>query len=216
MAIEATVLSLLVDPNNTNVVYAGSNGDGVYKSIDGGGSFTAIGSPKSGIVYSLAKTGDRLYAGTHEGGVSVSRDGGETWRNAHAAEGRGYSSAPTAKARSTSAPTSRGFRAIATAGATGSDSAGRSFGPDCACVEGFAVAIDPSDRERVYLTASYSGLLVTEDGGRTWKDGGRHGFTATGPTGIAIDPRQPRASMSARSERASSSQRTAEGIGSAE
>ena len=33
---------------------------------------------------------------------------------------------------------------------------------------------------------------MTGDGGRSWKDGGRHGITASGPTGVAFDPQQPR------------------------
>ncbi len=82
-------LSLLVDPDNGNIVYAGTNGNGVYKSTDGGASFVRIGSPRRGIVFSLAKSGDKLYAATDLGACRVSRDGGATWRNTGAAEGRG-------------------------------------------------------------------------------------------------------------------------------
>ncbi len=64
------VWRLLVDPTNGNIVYAGTNGNGVYKSIDGGASFVRVGSPKRGIVFSLAKSGDKLYAATDVGGVS--------------------------------------------------------------------------------------------------------------------------------------------------
>jgi len=63
---------------------------------------------------------------------------------------------------------------------------------DCACQLGDAVAVDPSDHEHVFFTASQGGLLVTEDGGRTWKDGGRHGLTARDPSPIAFDPQQTR------------------------
>jgi hypothetical protein len=72
----------MVDPDDGNIVYAGSNGDGVYKSTDGGNSFARVGSPAVGVVLSIVKSGSKLYAGTAGGGVSVSEDGGATWRNA--------------------------------------------------------------------------------------------------------------------------------------
>ena len=65
--IDSTVSVFLVDPSNGNIVYAGTNGNGVYKSINGGASFVRVGSPRRGIVFSLAKSGDKLYAGTDVG-----------------------------------------------------------------------------------------------------------------------------------------------------
>ena len=72
LAIETTVRQLIVDPMDSNVCYAGSNGDGVDKSTDGGVTFARIGSPHVGVVHALAKSGNRLYAGTATEGVSVS------------------------------------------------------------------------------------------------------------------------------------------------
>ena len=86
-AIDTTVWQLIVDPMDSNVVYAGSNGNGVYKSTDAGATFARIGSPHVGVVYSLAKSGNRLYAGTATEGVSVSEDGGATWTTTGVAEG---------------------------------------------------------------------------------------------------------------------------------
>ena len=87
--IDATVWGVSVDPDDGNVVYAGSNGNGVYKSIDAGVSFAPVGSPAVGVVFSLAKSGHRLYAGTASGGVSVSEDGGATWRNTGVTQSQG-------------------------------------------------------------------------------------------------------------------------------
>jgi photosystem II stability/assembly factor-like uncharacterized protein len=56
---------------------------------------------------------------------------------------------------------------------------------------GNAVAIDPSDREHVFFTAE-GGLLETENGGRSWKDGNRYGMVAGAPSVVAFDPQQPR------------------------
>ena len=85
--IDSTVWACFVDPSDGNIVYAGSNGDGVYKSTDAGATFARVGSPEVGVVLSLAKSGNRLYAGTATEGVSVSEDEGVTWRNTGVAQG---------------------------------------------------------------------------------------------------------------------------------
>ena len=74
LAIDSTVWSLLADPGHSGVIYAGSNGKGVFRSVDGGNTFTRVGSPKIGVVLSLAKSGGQLYAGTAGQGVAVSND----------------------------------------------------------------------------------------------------------------------------------------------
>jgi photosystem II stability/assembly factor-like uncharacterized protein len=209
--VDATVLALLVDPSNGSIVYAGSNGNGVYKSIDGGASFARIGSPQANVVFSLAKGGDKLYAGTNENGVSVSKDGGVTWKNTGVAEGRGYALS-TDSAGALYLGTNFEGAFVLPAGDRHDrdgerdedfdDDRGdrnhkwRRLGwkqlEDCACQEGYAVAVDPSDRKHVLFTANLGGLFVTRDGGRTWKDGGLHGLTALSPSGVAFDPQQPR------------------------
>jgi photosystem II stability/assembly factor-like uncharacterized protein len=63
---------------------------------------------------------------------------------------------------------------------------------DCNCESGHAIAIDPSDDRHVFLSTNDGGLLVTEDGGRSWQDGGLRGLSARAPRGIAFDPQEPR------------------------
>ena len=79
----------LIDPDDGNVVYAGANGNGVFKSTDGGMSFVRVGSPRVGVVFSLVKSGDKLYAGTAGGGAAVSTDGGVTWRDTGVSQSQG-------------------------------------------------------------------------------------------------------------------------------
>ncbi len=74
--------ALAVHPNVRGVLWAASE-HGVFRSDDGGASW---GPPGSGLVitdvHSLAvdpKTPTTLWAGTHGGGVYVSRDGGASW-----------------------------------------------------------------------------------------------------------------------------------------
>ena len=208
--VDPTVLSLLVDPTNGNIVYAGTNGNGVYKSIDGGASFVRIGSPRRGIVFSLAKSGDKLYAATDLGGAEVSRDGGATWQNTGAAEGRGLALSTDSAGvlylgtnlegafvlpgdhHPSQAPGQ--FEDVYSSKGS-QDSKWRRLGwkqlRDCACQQGLSVAIDPSDREHLFFAAD-GGLLETENGGRTWEDGNRHGIVAGAPSVVVFDPQQPR------------------------
>jgi photosystem II stability/assembly factor-like uncharacterized protein len=205
--IDSTVWSLLVDPNDGNIVYAGTDGNGVYRSIDGGASFARIGSPTSEIVFALAKTGDKLYAATDVGGVSVSRDGGLTWRDAGVAEGRALALSTDSTGAVYLSTNLEGAFVLPASGraaerledaANAQDADARRWKRlgwktlrNCACQEGGAVAIDPSDHEHVFFS-SEGGLLVSEDGARSWKDGNRHGLRAGSPTVLAFDPQQSR------------------------
>jgi len=53
------------------------------------------------------------------------------------------------------------------------------------------VAVDPSNHNHVFFTTNDSGLLVTNNGGVTWEDGGIHGFVARAPRGVAFDLQTP-------------------------
>jgi hypothetical protein len=78
------VRSIVVDPNNSKTVYIGTNGQGVYKSIDGGGSWNNVLAP-SGTIDCLMLTGGTsasLYACVHSVGLQQSVNGGTTWTDA--------------------------------------------------------------------------------------------------------------------------------------
>jgi photosystem II stability/assembly factor-like uncharacterized protein len=195
--IDSTVWSFLVDPLNKDVVYAGSNGMGVFASTDGGNSFARVGTPDVGVVLSLARSGPNLYAGTATGGVSVSSDGGATWRNTGAADGLGLAlSTDSTGAVYLGTNFEGAFVHRALPGAAGSRQsnwrrlAWNVLGK-CACQNGHALAVDPGDHRHVFLTTNDGGLLVTRDGGRTWRDGGENGLFSRAPRGIAFDPQDP-------------------------
>jgi photosystem II stability/assembly factor-like uncharacterized protein len=207
LGIDTTVWQIIVDPTNSNVVYAGSNGNGVYKSTDAGATFARVGSPRVGVVLSLALSGGRLYAGTATEGVSVSEDGGATWRNTGAGDGLALGLSVDSSGAVYLATNFEGafvlpaaghphrFKESASAG-DARDNGWRRLAwkqlKDCNCESGHAIAIDPSDDRHVFLSTNDGGLLVTEDGGRSWQDGGRHGLSARSPRGIAFDPQEPR------------------------
>jgi streptogramin lyase len=76
------VYALVIDLQKPETVYAGTTGHGVFKSIDGGTTWTTINTGLTDLrVYALAinpQTPNTLYAGT-PGGVFRSIDGGTTW-----------------------------------------------------------------------------------------------------------------------------------------
>jgi hypothetical protein len=66
---------LAIDPATPATLYAGTSGDGVFKSTNGGGNWTAANTGLTNTdVNTLAidpATPTTLYAGTHGGGVFV-------------------------------------------------------------------------------------------------------------------------------------------------
>jgi photosystem II stability/assembly factor-like uncharacterized protein len=91
--IPGRIVDLAVDPTNVNVVYAASAAGGIFKSVDGGGSWTAVfddfGPQPLGAIAINPANPQILYAGTgepnaatdnYEGtGVYKSIDGGASW-----------------------------------------------------------------------------------------------------------------------------------------
>ena len=72
---------LAADPANKDVVYAGTNGNGIFRSTDRGQTWSAVGLSGQ-IVKALAVSphdSDVIYAGTKPALIYVSRDGGQSW-----------------------------------------------------------------------------------------------------------------------------------------
>lgn len=80
---EADVPALTVDPNNADVIYAGTK-DGLYRSTDRGAHWQRLGFAERGVeVWSVLvhpKRPKTLYAGVSPVGVYRSDDSGDTWR----------------------------------------------------------------------------------------------------------------------------------------
>jgi hypothetical protein len=62
-------------------LYAGTRGDGVFTSVNGGGKWSPSGLTKMEVSYLVmdSKTPPALYAGTDGGGVYKNTNGGESW-----------------------------------------------------------------------------------------------------------------------------------------
>ena len=78
----AEVVTLAADPNHAAVIYAGTQGHGVYRSADGGRSWSPVGLAGQ-IVKSLAVSPhnpDVIYAGVKPAAVYKTDDAGRHWR----------------------------------------------------------------------------------------------------------------------------------------
>ncbi len=83
-----TFTAVVVDPKDSSIIYLGTYGAGVFKSSDGGNSWTQkINGLANPLIQSLAISPQNsaiLYAGTYNSGIYKSTDGGNSWANANA------------------------------------------------------------------------------------------------------------------------------------
>lgn len=83
--IMADVLSLATDPDNPNIIYAGTYGSGVYKSTNGGDTWSQVGlNYKDTGVYELTidpRNSRIIYAGTDgsRGSCCLTKKGADLW-----------------------------------------------------------------------------------------------------------------------------------------
>jgi photosystem II stability/assembly factor-like uncharacterized protein len=78
---EGTIEALAVDPKDSSILYAGTNGGKVYKSTDGGKNWKSVDLMSSFKIMDLVinpNDSNTIYAGTGRG-VFRSRDGGQNW-----------------------------------------------------------------------------------------------------------------------------------------
>lgn len=134
------VRCLAADPHHPDVVYAGTQGNGVLRSDDRGKSWRSAGLAGH-IVKALASSPhrpDTLYAGTKPAYLYVSNDGGQTWTELESfrrIRGRRFWFSPAEK-------------------------------PGTAYVQ--AIALSPTDPEVLLAGIEFGAVLRSADGGRTW------------------------------------------------
>src|SRR3984893_10799379 len=160
-------LSLIIDPTNADILYAGFNGD-LQKTTDGGGTWVSsangIDNP---LVFSLAIDPNNtsvLYAGTAGTGAFKSVDGGATWNplNVDTTVWSLYVD-----------PTNSN---VIYAGSNGngvykSTNAGASFLRTGSPTVGVVLALAKSGK-RLYAGTATQGVSVSKDDGATWTNTG--------------------------------------------
>jgi len=82
--IHTNVLTVCIDPDDPDILYAGTHYDGVYKSLNGGDTWIAINDGLTNmavgaLAVDVQASSKIIYAGTYGGGLFKSLDGGNNW-----------------------------------------------------------------------------------------------------------------------------------------
>jgi photosystem II stability/assembly factor-like uncharacterized protein len=198
---DAVVYDLQVDPQNPNILYAGTRswtlvftyqppwGGGVFKSIDGGNSWTV---QNNGLtedwVYSLVVDPTNpatIYAASHSQGVFKSVDSAATWK----AMNNGLSDlAGRSIVVDSLHPQTVYFGAWHTGGVYKTSNGGTSWSQISNGLGGakiYKLFIDPVDPTNVYAATYLTGLYKTTNSGSGWN---LAGYGADFITSIGVDP----------------------------
>jgi photosystem II stability/assembly factor-like uncharacterized protein len=131
---------IAADPNDTQRVFVGSHGRGVWRSSDGGASFEDAGLPADDVFsIAVSPVDGAVYAGCEPSMLFRSRDGAASWEELSSL--REIPSAPT-----------------------------WSFPPRPWTSHVRWIAPNPHDADRLLVGIELGGVMLSEDGGQTWED----------------------------------------------
>ena len=134
------ILCLAVDPRGRDTVYAGTRGEGVWKTTDAGATWSDLDFPERDVFSVAVSPADgAVYAGCEPSMLFRSDDGGATWEELSAL--RDIPSAPT-----------------------------WSFPPRPWTSHVRWIAPSPHDAALLLVGIELGGLMWSDDGGRTWSD----------------------------------------------
>src|SRR5712671_6279687 len=193
-----TVQALAIDPRNAATLYAGGVGSGVFKSADGGRSWSAVNDGLTNLtILDLAidpsTTPSTVYAATGGSGVFRSTDGGESWSQIGPPV-----PGPNAYVVAVDPVVPTTLYACIRAWLMKSTDAGMSWTTGSTGAENVSdLAIDAANPSTIYAagamaTPTGGGLYKTLDGGATWRKVTWGLFDASGRdydvSRVAIDP----------------------------
>lgn len=150
-----------VDPRDPRTLWAAIAGQGLYRSSDGGRSFSIVSREVGPGVMALGVTPDgRILAGDMQQGVMVSANDGKSWKRVHEAGLMGLAINPKDPRR-----------ILATGpGILLSRDGGKTWEEALALADGAGpVAWAPSAPQTAYVVGFDRTLYKTEDGGATWR-----------------------------------------------
>lgn len=150
-----------VDPRDPKTLYAAIAGQGLFRSTDGGASFSVVSREVGPGAMALAVTPDgRILAGDMQQGLHTSADGGNTWKPTLQAALMGLAVNPKDSQR-----------VVATGpGILLSTDGGRNWRTVLPLSQGAGpVAWAPSRPRVAYVVGFDKTLYKTEDGGATWR-----------------------------------------------
>ena len=131
---------LATDPDNPGIVYAGTDGDGVWRSDDRGKTWQLAGlngHDVRALVVSLHDSGT-IYSGTRPAAIHVSKDGGENWQ-----EIESFQRIPWK--RLWFSPAGSPFSAYP-----------------------LGIALSPTDPDVILVGIEFGAVVRSADGGKTW------------------------------------------------
>jgi photosystem II stability/assembly factor-like uncharacterized protein len=188
---DTDVESFAIDPTNTQVIYAGTYGGGVFKSVNGGSSWSKINTGLTNSeVYSLAidpTNTQVIYAGAELGGLFKSTDGGSNWNKMN------IGLTTNTKVNSLGIdPTNTQVIYAGTYGSgvfksTNGGTNWNKMNSGLANTSIQSLAIDPTNTQVIYAGTYCSGVFKSTDGGLNWSEINT-GLTATIIKPLAIDP----------------------------
>ena len=182
-----TVSALAASPATPSLVLAGTGGAGVFRSTDGGASWTrsSSGLPSDTMVSALTfapTAADTVYAGTYASGAYRSTDAGQTWVKVTSSLDTGtfnYIAVDPLDAATV-------FIGSAGIGVWRSTDGGVTWtlltSAGGGNIAGDALAIAPSDPQTVYVVGS--SMLRSSDGGTTWTEMA----PVTQAASVSVDP----------------------------
>jgi len=192
---DESILAVAVNPLTPGIVHAGTSGDGVFRSVDGGNTWTPTNTGLTNLIVAALAINPLdtavVYAGTTGGGIFRSLDGGISW----AAVNTGLTNfVVTAIAVNPQLPST------VYAGTTG-DGVFRSLdgGNTWTAVNAgltntlvSALVINPVTPTVVYAATPGGGVFRSPNGGNSWV-AVNNGLVNTVVTSLAIDPQTPNA-----------------------
>jgi hypothetical protein len=178
------VWSAAVDAR-TGAVLAGTVGEGLWRSADGGTTFVRLGAATLTDVRAILADGDRLLAGGRLG-LHRSTDGGATWTQPLTASVSNLTVDPRNSAIV--------YAALQTGGVMRSRDGGATFETtntgltSLRTSRGNGVVIDPTDSAVIYIGTEGGGVFKSTDSGGTWRAVSQ-GLSNPTVFALAIDPR---------------------------
>jgi photosystem II stability/assembly factor-like uncharacterized protein len=187
------ISSLAIDPATPQTLYAGTNGSGVFKSVNGGTSWSPVNSGLTTYGVSCLAippfTPQALYVGT-TGGVFKSLDGGSSWSVANG----GLTSTTSVSSIAVDPTNAQTLYAGAQGGVFKSIDGGSSWNSlnNGLITAPFvtSVAVDPATPQTLYTGTNNGGVFKSTDGGTTWT-AINNGLTGIFVESLAIDPITP-------------------------
>jgi hypothetical protein len=185
------IRALAIHPTVSTTLYAGSESTGMYRSVDGGDSWTPINTGLTDLrVFAISidpLTPTVLLVGTNGGGVFRSLDAGDTWVDANV----GLTNLSVFALVTDPAAPSTVYAGTNGGGVFRSLDGGTSWTVANVGLSNHyiqALAIDPASPAVLYAGTFFGGIFKTVDGAVNWSDTGLGALTVWT---IAIDPLTP-------------------------